>query len=407
MVFGHASERICTLTYILIGLAFIALGLYMQTPSEPVGIEAFQASEGVEAVAATPATPAFSGASSSVPEDEELKRKMGEIRTMLAAITTNKPKQDLTLNGLLDAEVLNTLDTMVEEVKFFDSKPPSPELEMFLTHLNHYSTLNPEQQTKVKSMIYTGHQIATVLYYIYMTLPTMIISTGVVVDPKTTSDEGPVDPSVAREMKSTITSLLAGLPKLSTKLEETTKRLMSIMEKFTDINRANSDFLETLLSTYNDYYRLCNLKVQGYKRQISTQKIAADSTFNKETLAENKFLLRSGQNITLTIQACIDFIQMFLDTVTPIQMKVDEAIKEYSEVPNLIILKNTVDANIQTMTLTKTSITYAEKVMAPKKEGFLSAGNPYGAATPNIFQALKFRIGKEVLVTEVNQSSLI
>lgn len=401
-----ASERICTLTYILLGLAFVALGLYLQTPSAPVGIEAFQEG-GASQTAPNAETAAAATATAPANEEDDLKRKMAEIRTMLAAITTNKPKQDLTLNGLLDAEVLNTLDTLVEEVTFFDSKPPSPELEMFLTHLDHYNSLTSEQQAKVRMMVLTGHQIATVLYYIYMTLPTMIISTGIVVDPKYTEAEGPVDPSVAREMKSTITSLLSGLPKLSTKLEEATKKLMSMMEKFTDINRANPEFLDPLLNTYNDYYRLCNLKVQGYKRQISTQKIATDSTFNKETLADNKFLMRTGQNITLTIQACIDFIQMFLDTVTPIKMKLDEALKEYADVPGLVILKNTVDGNIQTMTLAKTSITYTEKVMAPKKEGFLSKGNPYGATTPNIFQALKFRLGKEVLVTEVNQSSLI
>lgn len=405
MLFGHASERICMLTIVLAGLLFLALGLYIQTPKGPVGIESFQTTTEV----APPAHSSVAGAKLEPPaaEEEELRRKLAELRTMLAAITTNKPKQDLTLNGLLDTELLNTLDNLVEEITFFDSKPPSPELEMFLTHLNNYNALTPEQQTKVKSMILTGHQIATVLYYIYMTLPTMIVSTGIVMDPKTTTEDGLVDPSVAREMKSTITSMLAGLPKLSTKLEEVTKRLMSMMEKFTDINRANPEFLDPLLSTYNDYFRLCNLKVQGYKRQISTQKIAADSTFNKETLAENKFLMRTGQNITLTIQACLDFIQLYLDTVTPIKMKVDEALKEYAEVPSLVILKNTIDGNIQTMTLTKTSITYTEKVIAPKKEGFLSMGNPYGAATPNIFQALKFRLGKEVLVTEVNQSSLM
>jgi hypothetical protein len=401
MVFGHGSERLCILTIVLAGLVFIALGLFIQTPSDPVGIEAFQTTE-VPAEA-----PSAAKLESPISQEDELKRKLAEIRTMLAAITTNKPKQDLTLNGLLDAEILNTLDTLVDEVTFFDSKPPSPELEMFLTHLNQYSTLKPEQQTKVKSIILTGHQISTVLYYIYMTLPTMIISTGIVVDPKTTDAEGPVDPSVAREMKTTITSLLAGLPKLSTKLEEATKKLLSMMEKFTDLNRANPEFLDPLLNTYNDYYRLCNLKVQGFKRQISTQKIAADSTFNKDTLSENKFLMRSGQNITLTIQASLDFIQLYLDTATPIKMKIDEALKEYADVPSLMILKNTVDANIQTMTLTKTSMTYTEKAMAPKKEGFLSIGNPYGAATPNIFQALKFRLGKEVLVTEVNQNSLI
>ena len=405
MVFGHASARVCTLTILLIGLALVALGLYMH--ASPVQ-EGFQESSVPPTATQVVSTPTPTKLDTTVPEDEDLKRKVAEIRTMLAAITTNKPKQDLTLNGLLDAELLNTLDTLVEEVTFFDSRPPSPELELFLTHLNNYSSLKDEQKKTVRGMVLVGHQIATVLYYIYMTLPTMIISTGVVVDPKTTdSESGLADPSVAREMKSTITSLLSGLPKLSTKLEEATKRLMNMMEDFKDLNRANPEFLDPLLSAYNDYYRLCNLKVQGFKRQISVQKIAADSTFNKETLAENKFLMRSGQNITLTIQASLDFIQLYIDTITPMQMKIDEALKEYSDVPSLMILKNTIDGNMQTMKLTKTSMTYTEKAMAPKKEGFISMGNPYGAATPNIFQALKFRIGKEVLVTEVNQNSLI
>jgi hypothetical protein len=45
--------------------------------------------------------------------------------------------------------------------------------------------------------------------------------------------------------------------------------------------------------------------------------------------------------------------------------------------------------------------------MSPKKEGFASMGNPYNAETPNLFQALKFRIGKQTLITDVQSASLV
>ncbi len=403
-----------TLTTVFIGLAVLAVGLYLQ--ARPVSREGFQAeTAAVETTAPASATielispPAIAGAQldAKLPEEDALKQKVAEIRTMLAAITANKPKQDLTLNGIVDAEILQTLNTLVDEVTFFDSKPPSPELELFLTQLNQFSNLTDEQKAKMRSMVLVGSQIASILYYIYVTLPTMIISTGIVADPKDTREDLLVDPTVVKEIRSTISSLLAGIPRLSTKLEEATKRLLSMMENFKDITRANPEYLEGLLIAYNDYYRLCNMKVQTYKRQISTQKIAVQSTFTQETMEQNQFLQKTGQNISLNIQAALDFIQMYLDTATPIQMKVDAALKEYPEVPDLMMLKTTLDANIQTMMLNKTSMTYTEKVMSPKKEGFVSVQNPYNSATPNLFQALKFRIGKETLITDVNASKLI
>ena len=366
------------------------------------------------AVATVVSPPSVAGATlnSSVPEGDDLRRKVAEMRNMMAAVTTNKPKQDLTLNGLLDPETLNTLDTLVEEVTFFDSKPPSPELELFITHLNKFDELSETQKGIVRNMIMIGHQQASVLYYIYVTLPAMIISTGIVVDSNRAISEDLVQPAVAKELKSTIMSLLSGVPRLSTKLEESSKSLFTMMADFKDIQRANAEYLERLNNAFNDYYRLTNIKVQSYKRQISLQKATAQAKFSADTLTTNSFLQKAGQNITANIQACIDFIQLFLDTVQPIQMKVDDAMKEYPQLPALSLLKNSIDTAIQTMTLTKTSITYASKVETMPAgptlaEGFASRGNPYGAATPNLYQAVKFRLGKDTLVTEVNASSLL
>jgi hypothetical protein len=207
-------------------------------------------------------------------------------------------------------------------------------------------------------------------------------------------------------------SLLSGVPRLSTKLEEASKSLFTMMADFKDIQRANSEYLDRLTNAFNDYYRLTNIKVQSYKRQISLQKATAQAKFSADTLMTNSFLQKAGQNITANIQACIDFIQLFLDTVQPFQMQVDDAMKEYPQLPALSLLKISIDTGIQTMTLTKTSITYASKVetgpaATVTAEGFASGGNPYGAETPNLYQALKFRLGKDTLITEVNASSLL
>jgi hypothetical protein len=411
----NTGMSISGLTTIFLGLLVLATGLYLQ--AKPTA-EGFQATGGASAppaaaIATAVSPPSIAGATlnSSAPEGEDLKRKVAEMRTIMAAVTTNKPKQDLTLNGLLDSETMNTLNTLVEEVTFFDSKPPSPELELFLTHLNQFEELSDTQKGIIRNMIMVGYQEASVLYYIYITLPAMIISTGVVVDGNTAISEDLVKPAVAKELKSTIMSILSGVPRLSTKLEEASKSLFTLMADFKDIQRANPDYLDRLNSAFNDYFRLANIKVQSYKRQISLQKATAQAKFSADTVTTNGFLQKAGQNITATIQGCIDFIQLFLDTVQPIQMQVDDAMKEYAQLPALSLLKNSIDTAMQTMALTKTSITYAGKVeaipSATAKEGFASGGNPYGAPTPNLYQALKFRLGKDTLVTEVNASSLL
>ena len=131
MVLVGTGENIGTLTTIFLGLAVLAVGLYFQTQpafNSPyfwnTGLptkEGFQESTvPVPAPAATsmeilsPPSVASTTLDDMGPEDEGLKRKVAEIRTMYAAIKVNKPKQDITLNGLLDAELLNTLDTIVE-----------------------------------------------------------------------------------------------------------------------------------------------------------------------------------------------------------------------------------------------------------------------------------------------------
>ena len=391
------------LTILFIGLLILAVGLYINKHSK----EGFQ--DTIQATAE-----GFQTTTNDELTDQT--RKLNEIRRMLQTISMNKPKQDLALNEMLDVELQANIDMILEEIKFFqessESIAPSPEFEIFQANLEKFNELDDAQKQIVRTMINVGHQEATLLYYIYVTLPAMVISTGVVVNTETATSDSMTDPAVAKQLRETIVSSLSSLPKLSEKLDEAMKKLLRLTSAFSGSEALKRETIVALDEAFRSYYRLVDMKVKAYKNQISLQKANARTVAEDAgtTVAGTKDVISQKETVSSTIDLLMNFIGLFIETAGVVKEKMNEVSNEYQQMPDLIKLTTSVDTAIQAMTLTKTSIGYSSTVGVPdtpKNEGFASEKNPYNAPSPNTKQAFDFRLEKRGLVKDVLSTSRI
>ena len=406
------------LTTIFIGLLMVAIGLYIHR-------YAATGSDGFQSVSTTDATPVISPPPppppptkilssiseetfKPIPEHEQLTRKVSEIQTMMNTISLSKPKHDLTLATILDNELLITLDTLYNEVSFFDDSTRSVELDVFIQNMNTFDTLTDTQKGVIRTMVTVAYQEASVLYYIYVSLPAMIVSTGLVVNTDTATKESITDPTVTKQLQDTITNMLAGIPKLSVQLESALKKLTPLINDFAGVNLTSRDYIATLDTAFRNYYRLVDIKVQSLKKQIALKKAKISSNVASGTAAMNG-IAEASQGVVLIVETVKTFIQNALDVIQPISDKVDATLKENGQMSELLMLKNTITTAVQTLNLTKTSIGYSSTIGIPisiqNGEGFASEMNPYDTPSLNIKQAHDFRLEKRGLIKDVLSNS--
>ena len=377
------SDTLPQLFTIFIGFCIIALGLY---------------------ILRVPIREGFTEGSASMSEHTQLIQKLTEIKEMYKAISANKPKHDLALNGILDADTMNTLDLLMDELRFFNEQNPSPEFEMFQKNFEQFPTLSTEQQSVLRTMIYVAHQEASLLYKIYVTMPAMIISTGTVVNTEAATIDSLTDEAVGKELKTTILNSLQGIPSIGVKLETSSKKFTDTALEFTELTALKNDFVKELHDAFKEYYRIIKLKIESYKKEISLQKASARKLSIEggplDTVKEG------SADANVLSQEAIQFIQVFLDSVEPVGERVAGLSKKYSESTELLMLDNAIRSAIQSVTLTKNSMTYTATMGLPStasNEGFATQGMP----TQNHSQGIKFRLGKEGLVDEVIRTTLL
>ncbi len=377
------SDTLPQLFTIFIGICIVAIGLYIIRSTMREG---------------------FTEGSDSMSEHAQLTQKLTEIQAMYTAIAAKKPKHDLALNGILDADTMNTLDILMNELKFFDKQTPSPELEIFHNNFEQFETLTTEEQDVLRTMIYVAHQEASLLYNIYVTMPAIIISTGTIVDTEAATVDSLTEDAVGKELKATIMKSLQGIPSIGAKLEASSKKFTDTALEFTELTALQNEFVKGFHAAFKEYYRIIKLKVDSYKKQISLQKATTRKLSIEGGALDTVREERADANILS--QEAIQFIQVFLESVEPVGEKVTEFSKKYSESTELLMLDNAIRSAIQSMTLTKNSMSYTATMGLPStmpKEGFATQGMP----THNHSQGINFRLGKQGLVDEVARGSLL
>jgi len=362
---------------VLLGLGVLFLGYYVQKKN----IQGFQSRPDPAALALpTPADAAIIQPANdqpplySVDDLSALVAKDAETRSRMNLITNAKQTSDLLLINYLSSEMMANLSILYKEVEDY-SKSISDVKDIF-------SRTDNKHQNTIRQLIYTASDQADMLYTIYFTIPSNIISTDTIIPSGTATISSLGNPEIIAESAKQVSNVLSTLPSPSSKLNMYLKDLMkSIGGLSTD---SSSDDIAQFTSKMKRYLNtvdiqqehmttnMADLKSASKRYTVDPAKLEAAAT-NKSTFLTTT--ITSLQSIITGLQATTMTNPEIVDTVTNLQGRV-----------------TSMQANVTSMKTLKGS---------GSVEAFASRMNPYDQPSVNGMQSREFSLGRQAYSDEV------
>jgi hypothetical protein len=362
---------------VLLGLGVLFLGYYVQKKN----IQGFQSRPDPAALALpTPADAAIIQPANdqpplySVDDLSALVAKDAETRSRMNLITNAKQTSDLLLINYLSSEMMANLSILYKEVEDY-SKSISDVKDIF-------SRTDNKHQNTIRQLIYTASDQADMLYTIYFTIPSNIISTDTIIPSGTATISSLGNPEIIAESAKQVSNVLSTLPSPSSKLNMYLKDLMkSIGGLSTD---SSSDDIAQFTSKMKRYLNtvdiqqehmttnMADLKSASKRYTVDPAKLEAAAT-NKSTFLTTT--ITSLQSIITGLQATTMTNPEIVDTMTNLQGRV-----------------TSMQANVTSMKTLKGS---------GSVEAFASRMNPYDQPSVNGMQSREFSLGRQAYSDEV------
>jgi hypothetical protein len=359
---------------VLLGLGILFLGLYLQRKAE-----GFQASGEGSGSGSGPAKAAI------IPHGDvvmNLHQKDAEIRNKFKMINANKVSTDVILTKYINSDLMNNLNILHSEVASYVHNMQNID--------KTYTEASSDNQTIMSQLVYTTADQVNMLYYIYYTYPSTIISTNTTVqaDSARPSDLG-VD-EVLKDATTPITALLVSLPTATTKMTEFATRL------FDTTNALTKDQNTSLVSQFNTnlikYTQLVELQMKTLSNTITNTNIKYLSTTSTDQNSYN--LVSTAMNNYISfVKSAIDLLTSVLNILQKITENTSNIAPLVSTITSRLATLNTSES---AMKLQLTSVTSGRRA-----ESFVSYRNPYNQPSPNGTQAQEFRTGKKAYADEV------
>jgi hypothetical protein len=358
---------------VLLGLGILFLGLYLQKK----GIQGFQS--GGSGSGSGPATAAI------IPQGDivlNLHQKDAEIRNKFKMINANKVSTDVLLTKYINSDLMNNLNILHSEVASYIHNMQNID--------KTFTEASSDNQTIISQVVYTTADQVNMLYYIYYTYPSTIISTNTTVqaDSASPSDLG-VD-EVLKDATTPITALLVSLPTATSKMTEFATRL------FDTTNALTKDQNASLVSQFNTnlikYTQLIELQMKTLSNTVTNTNIKYLSTTSTD---QNSYNL-----VSTAMNNYISFVKSAIDLLTSVLSILQKITDNASNVAPLI---STVTSRITTLNTSESAmkLQLTSVNSGRKKEPFVSYGNPYNQPSPSGTQAQEFRLGKKAYADEV------
>ena len=409
------TDRVQYLTFILVGLLCIAIGLFAQKNTTFRALEPFQlppppnttsSLTSSEAVTSSPPSVALSTPPTDEAEKASLLRKVSEIRRAQSLIKLVKPKIDLTLNQMLDAESMSNLDRLYEEIEFYDMENASPEYTIFKETMDSFDTLDEQGKNTIRITVSVSHQISTMLEYIYLTLPATVASGDTAVNSDASSIDMITDPNVIKELKLSVQNVLSGMPKVTDKLTKIMNDLTTMTAQFTGANITDDKFLEKYSQTFITYYRLITARTEAMKSAMGKQRAAIQSSANVST-----GMAPTASTVQQSAEALLKLTQSAIDFIAPIRQKIIAAGTKNPQNYGIANMQNVVETahqqlTIQLSSLKMTTAVGAATMNALPVEAFATVSSSFSAPTPNQHQTVNFKLGKQGLIDAVKHIEL-
>jgi hypothetical protein len=425
---------------ITIGALVLALGFYTKTR----GLEGFQAASTSEVTVNERPPPPSLNAERGVattatmpngPDSETLKakavldiytndatrmkQKIIEIKDIFQVVENAKRQVDDKLFRMLDPEQLYVLEFMMEEVKFFAAS--SPELNKFIEMLDIHIVDKTPVPELVKTVIYTAHQEAQMLIYIYSTLPSLVVGSNLVIDNTNAKAEDIRNDNVIAEMKISVQKMIEGFPKPTERLRQVTAHFSKLISDYGPANNTNADTINQLVTVFTEYKRIGGIVTTIQTKSLQNSKVRLDGTIAKAGVNQagggvnyNDPAIRVAiADVNTNKDAKAATLTNMINLLTGLKTKVDSAA---SANPNNLAVsgfKNSIDTAIKTYSEMKSNIAAdvgeLPNVNPPSMvgagnrmtESFQSYQNPYNQPSPITQQAFEFRLGKRGIVQSI------
>lgn len=382
---------------ILIGLGLLLWGLHVQNkyegfqsitaPSAPAAAPVIAAAVApVIAPAGTPVgTPAvtlddysFDFSKIRTYQIDAFRNKVLEIQLKYDLVDKIKLTADIKLTKLLsDTDTMAKINILYSEVKSFLNGYEMINIDKIFSQ--NESDLKDESLKNAKNtlsqLVFTAYDQMAVLYRIYYTIPSLIISSGVVISTDTATVMSVIDDNVIAKSIGQISMEVASIPSANEQLTSITDMLM---KSAMDLQK---DYSDTTLGIFQ----------QLFTRFLSIVDIEISNLDVKLANLENTNMNTKMTNVLntkiMTLTGIIKSLKALHDTLT--------------KIPNLNV---GISSNIKTNITSYETILTDTKAKYSPKEGFQSHGNSYNMPSPNIKQAYEFRLDKKQYIDNVFSS---
>ena len=368
---------------VLIGLGILFLGFYLQKR----GIEGFQNDSGsgptvigyippppqpkTPASVAQPRAQMVERPLFNVDDVDVLIMKDKEIRSKINMILNNKTIADVIYLKYIASDLLVNLNIIFDEVFTY--------IKIVTDVDNLYNNATETNKHTIRQIIYTASDQADMLYNIYYTIPSNIVSTDSILVSESAPPNAINNPYVIAEASKQISAILAAMPSPANKLNTYLNTLMKSISTLS-VNSAPSDV------------NAFSLNLAQYLSTIDTQHKNVTKTYDDLT---NTSLITTVENdkVETAKKAKTSFLNTTITSLKSIETSLEATKMTDPKVADAITdLKNRI-----------TSLQAALTAMKPPPvlEKFASYMNPYDQPSVSMLQSREFGLGRKTYIDEV------
>ena len=362
---------------ILIGMGLLLWGLHVESK-----YEGFQGAPPDAAPAPAPAPDQNAPSSSITPDTpmfdksiiEDLKKKISEIKSKFNLINNIKLTADTKItNFLSDTDTMSKINILFFEVRSFVNNVSKLDLDKLAT-----DPLRTKDRDIAIQLIYTVYDQSIMLYRIYYTIPSLIISSGIIIPSDSARAMSILDDSVIEKAAPQMAKEVAGIP-LAIEQLASAKNVLT-----TNANDLQKNYSDTTVGIFQEsltkYLMIVDIEISNMDIKISNLEISSTNIMATPDI-----------KIKNTINAKILFLNGVVTTLKTVNDLVNKLENQNSGISNSI--ETSISSYTMILTNTRDKLT--------PKEGFQSRGNPYNTPSPNITQAYEFRLGKKQYADDV------
>jgi len=294
-----------------------------------------------------------------------------EVRKRFNIIHAYKdPADEILVKYISDPDTFIKLDSLYREVKTYVKHIANmPSLQQYITNATDEALIS------LRQMIYTANDYTNILYKIYVTFPSIVISSNATLSTKTMTM---LDDSVLANSVTMIRQELQQIPGVLSMIQQIKSALMSSADKLRNNPKSNSMEMYEIYLKYTHANELEYMGLNNYIRLISKSKLQ-----NMILMAQNNIIQYLKENIA-TMDSLLNKVKNLPNINESDQSSIETRRETYND------LLNTANSDYAKMQSVEPFQSYSNPYVAPsisteqakefslrKREGFQSVKNPY------------------------------